>query len=378
MNSHMVLGILAEPSGEHRVSMAPVSVEAAKKLGFERVLIASDAGGGAHFSDALYREKGAEPVSAGDLLQQADVLIGIHPLSAAQIASLPGKKVLIHQIGLGASRETAEAAAAGGHTLMAIDLIPRTTRAQAMDVLSSMATVAGYEAVLLAATRLDRFFPMFMSAAGTIPPSRILVLGAGVAGLQAIATARKLGGVVEAFDVRRAAKEEAQSLGAKFIEVEGAADDSGAGGYAVEQSEEFLAKQRQLVHDHAVKSDVVITTAQIPGKKAPELLEKRTVDAMRPGSVIVDMAASTGGNCSYTVNNDTIVHKGITIIGDSNLAARMPADASTMYGRNLLAYLKLFFVTGNWSIPMEDDIVAASCVTHEGQWYSERFKQLYL
>jgi len=358
--------------------MAPVSVEAAIKLGFEKVLIQKGAGSAAHFSDEAYQQKGGVIAERTQVLEQADVLIGIHPLDAATLSGLPAQKIIIHQIGLGEAREAGEAARSRKLTLMGIDLIPRTTRAQAMDVLSSMATVAGYEAVLLASTHLDRFFPMFTSAAGTIPPSKVLVLGAGVAGLQAIATARKLGAVVEAFDVRKAAREEAQSLGAKFIEVEGAADDRSAGGYAVEQTEEYQRKQKELIHTHAMKSDVIICTAQIPGKRAPELIEKRTVDAMRSGSVIVDLAASTGGNCGYTVNDQTITQNGVCIIGDSNLASRMPADASTMYGRNLISYLKLFFADGQWQFPMEDDIVAASCITRDGEWYSERYKQLYL
>lgn len=374
----MVLGILAEPAGEQRVSMAPVSVDAALKLGFEKVLIEKGAGEKAHFSDGLYEEKGGQIASREEVISNAEVIIGIHPMDADTILNISDKKTIIHQIGMGDAKASGEAAKEKGHTLMGIDLIPRTTRAQAMDVLSSMATVAGYEAVLLASTHLDRFFPMFMSAAGTIPPSKVLVLGAGVAGLQAIATARKLGAVVEAFDVRTAAKEEAESLGAKFIEVEGAADDAAAGGYAVEQSEEYQRKQKQMVHEHAIKSDVIISTAQIPGRKAPELIEKRTVEEMRPGSVIVDLAASTGGNCHYTVNDQVIDQNGVCIIGDSNLASRMPADASTMYGRNLISYLKLFFADGQWTFPLEDDIVAASCITHDGKWLSERYKQLYL
>ena len=195
-------------------------------------------------------------------------------------------------------------------TSFSLDTIPRTTRAQAMDILSSMATVAGYKAVLDAALHLPKFFPMFMSAAGTIKPARVLILGAGVAGLQAIATARKLGAVVEVFDVRAAVKEEVQSLGGKFIEVEGAKDDKAAGGYAVEQTEEFKQKQRQLIHDHAVKANVIITTAQIPGRKAPLLVTRETVEGMLPGSVIIDLAASTGGNCEVTENGKTIERNG--------------------------------------------------------------------
>lgn len=374
----MVLGILAEPAGERRVSVAPVSIEPLLKLGVESILVEENAGKWAHFTDELYGEKGAKTASAEEILKGADVIIRIHPFSETEWKALTTPKVVLHQVGMGDATRTGQLAQAGGHTLLGIDLIPRTTRAQAMDVLSSMATVAGYEAVLLSATHFNRFFPMFMSAAGTIPPAKVLVLGAGVAGLQAIATAKKLGAVVEAFDVRTAAREEAESIGAKFIEVAGAAEEREAGGYAIEQTEDYLRKQKQLIYDHAVKSDIIICTAQIPGRPAPVLIPENTLDAMRPGSVLVDLAASTGGNCAATNNDETIDYKGITIIGDSNLAARMPADASVMYGRNLTAYMKLFFADGQWQFPLEDDIVAASCVTHEGEFISERFKQLYL
>ena len=240
-----------------------------------------------------------------------------------------------------------------------------------------MATVAGYKAVLLAATTLPKFFPMFMTAAGTITPAKIVILGAGVAGLQAIATAKRLGAVVEASDVRTAAKEEVLSLGAKFIEVEGATEDKGAGGYAVEQSEEFKKRQQQKVQEHAAKADVVICTAQIPGRKAPILLQKETVMQMKPGSVIVDLAASTGGNCELTENGKTINVNGVTIIGDSNLQASMPFDASKMFGKNILNYIKLLIdKEGNINLNFEDDLVTGTCIAHNGEIKNERVKSV--
>ena len=246
-----------------------------------------------------------------------------------------------------------------------------------MDVLSSMATVAGYKAVLLAASHSPRFFPMFMTAAGSIIPSKVLVLGAGVAGLQAIATARRLGAVVEAFDVRTAAEEEVKSLGAKFVKVEGATDDKSAGGYAVEQSEEYKAKQQALIQEHAAKANIIICTAQIPGRKAPVLITKETVSNMAEGSVIVDLAASTGGNCELTDNDKISQKHGVTIIGDSKLASSMPLDASKMYGKNMINFLKLLIdAEGNLNLNWEDDILANTCVTHAGEVMSSRVKNI--
>ncbi|RME08478.1 MAG: NAD(P) transhydrogenase subunit alpha, partial [Bacteroidetes bacterium] len=262
-----------------------------------------------------------------------------------------------------------------GVEAFSLDLLPRTTRAQAMDVLSSMATVAGYKAVLLAANHLPRFFPMFMTAAGTIKPAKVLIIGAGVAGLQAIATARRLGAQVEAFDVRTAAKEEVLSLGAKFVEVEGAVESEAAGGYAVEQTEEYKKKQAEAVHQHSMNADVIICTAQIPGRKAPLIIHKATVEGMQPGSVIIDLAASTGGNCEVTENDKIIQHKGVTVIGDSNLPSTMPRDASSMFSKNVLNFLKLMVKEGKVDLNFEDDIIAATCISHEGEVISERLKQ---
>jgi H+-translocating NAD(P) transhydrogenase subunit alpha len=246
-----------------------------------------------------------------------------------------------------------------------------------MDVLSSQANIAGYKAVLTAATLYSRYFPMFMTAAGSIAPAKMLILGAGVAGLQAIATAKRLGAVVEVFDTRPAVKEEVMSLGAKFVEVEGAADASKAGGYAVEQTEEFLQKQKAKIAESIAKADIVISTAQIPGKKAPILVTTDMIKAMRAGSVIIDLAAATGGNTEQTKNNETIVFHGVTIVGNSALAASMPADASKLYGKNVLNFLQLIIdkeskLNLNW----EDDLVKGACITHEGKITNERVASL--
>jgi NAD(P) transhydrogenase subunit alpha len=246
-----------------------------------------------------------------------------------------------------------------------------------MDVLSSQANIAGYKSVLVAADIYSRYFPMFMTAAGTIAPAKVLVLGAGVAGLQAVATARRLGAVVEVFDTRPAVKEEVISLGAKFIEVEGAADASKAGGYAVEQTEDFMKRQKQKIAESIMKSDVVITTAQIPGKPAPLLVTAEMVETMRPGSVIVDLAASTGGNCELSKNKETVMHNGVAIVGNSNLAAGMPSDASKLYGKNVLNFLQLITdKDGNLNLNWDDDLVKGCCITHNGEVMHERVKSL--
>jgi NAD(P) transhydrogenase subunit alpha len=248
-----------------------------------------------------------------------------------------------------------------------------------MDVLSSMATVAGYKAVLEAARLLPRFFPMFMTAAGTIKPAKVLILGAGVAGLQAVATSRKLGAVVEVFDVRAAVKEEVIGLGARFVEVEGAVDDKSAGGYAVEQTQEFHQKQKQTIHEHAIKSDVIICTAQIPGKRAPLLISAGTVDLMNPGSVIIDLATSTGGNCELAKNGETIEVKGIRIVGNSGLAAEMPTDASRMFGKNVFNFIRLMFNNKNeFFLNWEDDLIRGTCVTRDGEIVHERVKTMII
>ena len=372
----MTLGILKESDGEQRVAITPDAIPGLMKLGFQQVLVERGAGESAFFSDESYEKQGAQIAAAAAVLKQSRILATIHPLRKDALSQLSGGPIVIGQMNPFSQHDVVESLLQSGVTAFSLDLAPRTTRAQALDVLSSMATVAGYKAVLTAANHLPTFFPMFMTAAGTIKPAKVLILGAGVAGLQAIATARRLGAVVEAFDVRSAAKEEVLSLGAKFVEVEGAIDDKTAGGYAVEQTEEFKQRQAQLIHDHAVASDVVICTAQIPGRKAPLLLRKDTDGAMKSGAVVVDLAASTGGNCEVTENGKTIRHQGVTVVGDSNLPASIPKDASVMYGKNVFNFLKLIMIKGELSLNFEDDIVAATCIAHKGEIISQRLKQV--
>jgi NAD(P) transhydrogenase subunit alpha len=370
----MVLGILKESNDERRVAMLPESVAALVKMNVS-VIVEKDAGLSAFASDADYLVAGAKLDSKSNVISQSDVLVKINPPTTEEKGMLTEGKVFLAVLNPFFNADLIKELAAKNITSFSLDVIPRTTRAQAMDILSSMATVAGYKAVLTAANNLPKFFPMFMTAAGTITPAKVLILGAGVAGLQAIATSRKLGAVVEVFDVRAAVKEEVTGIGGKFIEVEGASDDKSAGGYAVEQSEEFKQRQAQAIHDHAIKSDVVICTAQIPGKKAPLLLRKATVEAMKPGSVIIDIAASTGGNCEVTKNNETIVHNGVTVIGNSFLAVDMPSDASKMFGKNVINFLKLIITKeGNLNLNWNDDIVKGTAVTHNKEIVHERVK----
>ncbi len=370
----MIIGIIKEPDFENRVSLLPEGVRDLKKLKVE-VVVEKDAGIRAFAADALYEKEGAKILARDKVLADADVLLMINTPVKDVVASKKAGQVILSVVNPFFNKDVVSELQKNGQTVFSLDLVPRTTRAQSMDILSSMATIAGYKAVLESATLLPHFFPMFMTAAGTIRPAKMLILGAGVAGLQAIATSRKLGAVVEVFDVRSAVKEEVASLGGKFIEVEGAREEKSAGGYAVEQSEDFKNKQKQLIHDHAVKSSVVICTAQIPGRKAPLLVEKATVEAMKPGSVIIDLAASTGGNCAVTENGKTVVHKGVTVVGKSDYPSEMPSDSSKMFGTNLLNFLKLIIDgEGNLNLNFEDDIVKNTCMTHDKQLFNERVK----
>ncbi len=371
----MTIGLLKEPAGENRVALLPESVKALIALKVD-ILVESGAGESAFADNAQYEAIGAKIGERTQVLS-CNMILGINPPTEAETNQLDAGKVLLSVFQPLSNKAYVEQLMAKNISSFSLDNIPRTTRAQAMDVLSSMATAAGYKAVLKAATEAPRFFPMFMTAAGSIIPSKVMVLGAGVAGLQAIATARRLGAVVEAFDVRAAAEEEVLSLGAKFIKVEGAKDEASAGGYAVEQSDEYKAKQRALVQEHAAKSNIIITTAQIPGRTAPILITEETVKKMQPGSVIVDLAAASGGNCEGTVNNQTVVKHGVTIIGDSNLASTLPMDASKMFGKNVINFSKLIIDDeGELNLNFEDDIVANTCVTHEGQVMSPRVKNI--
>jgi NAD(P) transhydrogenase subunit alpha len=370
----MKVGLLKETENDARVALLPGNIQDLADMNVA-FMVEHEAGKRAFIDDSDYEKAGAEMAGHEEVLKGSDILIRINPLKEEEMSGVAKGKVLVSEFDPFRNKKLMDSLASQGLTTFSIDTIPRTTKAQAMDVLSSMATIAGYKAVIHAAMQLPEFFPMFMSAAGTIKPAKVLILGAGVAGLQAIATARRLGGVTEAFDVRSAAKEEVESLGAKFIEVEGAREEAEAKGYAVEQTEEFQQKQRQLIHDHALKSDVVITTAQIPGKEAPLLLRKETVEQMKPGSVIVDLAASSGGNCELTENGKIISKHGVSIIGKSDYPSDMPIDASRMYGNNLTNFLKLFFnEEGEFNPDWDDEIIKETCLTHQGEIVHEKLK----
>jgi NAD(P) transhydrogenase subunit alpha len=369
----MIIGVLKEHSPETRVSLLPEHVVLLQKKN-AIVWIEQEAGKAAFALDESYKTAGAEIKDRSAILSAADVILSINPIAVSELSESKNKILLgLFQV-LSNGQQLADLSAAG-HTVFSIEMLPRTTRAQSMDVLSSQANIAGYKAVLTAANALPHYFPMFMTAAGSIPPVKLLVLGAGVAGLQAIATARRLGAVVEVFDTRPAVKEEVMSLGAKFVEVEGAADASQAGGYAVAQSKEFLAKQKAKIAERVAKSDVIITTAQIPGRKAPILITDEMMQNMKTGSVIVDLAASTGGNTSHTANDATITYEGVTIIGNSNLPATMPSDASKLYGKNICNFLALIIKDdGSLHLNFEDDLVKETCVAHNGTITNERVK----
>ncbi|GBL35192.1 NAD(P) transhydrogenase subunit alpha part 1 [Filimonas sp.] len=369
----MTIGILKEPAGENRVSVLPEMAAQFIKLN-TAVIVESGAGDSAFASDDDYKKAGASVHTRNEVMSQADILLSITQPAETDFKS---KAIILGVYQPLFNFQLMKQWAAKGYTTFSMDTIPRTTRAQSMDVLSSQANIAGYKAVLLAATTYSRYFPMFMTAAGSITPAKMLILGAGVAGLQAIATAKRLGAVVEVFDTRPAVKEEVMSLGAKFVEVEGAADASKAGGYAVEQSEEFLQKQKQKIAESAAKADIIITTAQIPGKKAPILITKEMIANMRSGSIIIDLASVTGGNTDHTKNNETVVVNNVTIIGNSNLASMQASDASKMYGKNIFNFLKLIIdKDGNINLNFEDDLVKGTCITHDGQIVNERTAQL--
>ncbi len=372
----MTIGVLKEQEREKRVSLLPEHIMVLKKLGAE-VLVESSAGVNAFASDDLYIQSGAEITDRNTLLHRSQVITCVSVPSTDLIPYLENKHILVGTFNPVFQRSFIENMTQKGATVFSLDFVPRITRAQSMDVLSSMATIAGYKAVLEAARFLPRFFPMFMSAAGTIKPAKVLILGAGVAGLQAIAIARKLGAIVEVFDVRSAVKEEVKSLGGKFIEVEGAREDTSAGGYAIEQTEEYMQKQRKLIHDHASNADVVICTAQVFGRKAPILLTRATIENMRPGSVVIDLAASTGGNCELTQDGQYMWHDKVLIIGKSDFPSEMPYDASKMYGNNLINFLKLIITKeGQIQIPYNDDIIKSTCIIKEGSIINEHYLNL--
>jgi H+-translocating NAD(P) transhydrogenase subunit alpha len=305
-----------------------------------QVVVEKGAGEEALYTDLQYEEAGVKISSRDEVLSTSELLVTVSGIEKGDLQKASDGTILIGKFNPLVNKEFAELLSNSKLKVFSLDMLPRSSIAQSMDVLSSLGSLAGYKSVITAADRYFGYFPMMTTAAGTIPPARVLILGAGVAGLQAIATARRLGSEVSAFDVRKAVKEEVESLGARFVEVEGSTDDQSAGGYAVQQSEEYLAKQKSLIHEKSIKSDVIISTANIPGKKAPLLIEARTVHEMQPGSIIVDLAAESGGNCELTANNKEIKVNGVTIVGNSRLHTLLPKKASLLYANNMLNFIK--------------------------------------
>jgi H+-translocating NAD(P) transhydrogenase subunit alpha len=359
--------------GEARVALVPESVRKLVALK-AAVFIESGAGLQAGLSDADYEAAGAEvSTNRAQLLTSADVLAVVNRPSPEDIQNLKPGAVVLGFLRPLDEPAALEAIVTQKLTAFAMELIPRITRAQAMDALSSMATVVGYKAVVMAAEHIPRMFPMLMTAAGTVPPARVLVLGAGVAGLQAIATARRLGAVVEAYDVRKAAGEQVRSLGAQFLEVDlGGIQTEDAGGYAVELTEEAMKRGRDLISKHAQTADVIITTAQVPGRRAPLLLTEEAVAGMKRGAVVVDLAGATGGNCAVSHPGETVEREGRFIMSPLNLAATVPVHASQLYSRNVTSFLSLLIKDGELQIDMADDVVGPSCVAHQGAFVNER------
>jgi NAD(P) transhydrogenase subunit alpha len=377
----MRIGIPKETvPGETRVALVPAAVPPLVKSGLE-VVVESGAGVAAGFPDEMYRAQGATLASREDVFRTANIILQVRAVPAEASLLRSGQTVIGFADPLGAPQPIRDLAPAGVN-LFSMELMPRITRAQSMDALSSMATIAGYKGVLLAATTLPRMFPMLMTAAGTISPARVFIMGAGVAGLQAISTARRLGAKVEAYDVRPAVKEQVQSLGAKFVELPlESADAEDKGGYAKAQDESFYRRQREMMLKVVAASDVVITTALIPGKRAPILLTAEMVEAMAPGSVIVDLAAERGGNCELTRPDEVVTHKGVTILGPSNPAALVPYHASQMYSKNITTFLAHLLGKDGAKQPAfplnaDDEITRETLLTRGGQVVHARVKDL--
>jgi len=362
-------------AGERRVALVPDTAAKLISAGLQ-VSIQSGAGLSAYLTDQAYEAAAVSVVAgAAELLKDADAVLKVQPPDVDEVKLLNRGAVLISFLQPATQAGIVRALAAQYVTAFSLELVPRISRAQSMDALSSQASASGYKAVLMAAGRLGKFFPMMMTAAGTVAPARVLVMGAGVAGLQAIATARRLGAVVSAYDVRPAVKEEVQSLGATFIELPLEAQE-GEGGYAREQSEDFLRKQRELIGEHIAKSDVVITTAAVPGRRAPLLVTADMVRGMRPGSVIVDLAAESGGNVELTQAGEDVDVDGVMIMGTRNVPSTMPLHTSQLYARNVANLLLHLVKDGAINLDFEDEITKGSCVTHGGEIVSERAKQL--
>jgi len=384
MTQSLILGVLREADpDERRVAIVPAAIPGLKKTDAE-VLIQANAGQSAGFTDEQYVAKGATIVAnRAEIFARADVILQVRSLGAcseysdADIALLRKNQVLIAGCEPLWSPESISKAAATGATVFSLELVPRITRAQSMDILSSMATIAGYRAVLLAAIESPRMFPMMMTAAGTLKPARVLVIGAGVAGLQAIASAKRMGAVVFGYDIRPAVKEQVESLGGKFVVLDVKADNTeSAGGYAKQMSNEFYRQQRDALKKVIADCDVVITTAAIPGKKAPVLVTREMVEAMAPGSVVVDIAAERGGNCEVTVAGETVEINGVKVLGPVNLASSIPIHSSEMFSKNITTFLMPIIRTGSLSIDMKDEIIRETLVTQNGEVVNDRVREL--
>ena len=364
----MILAVPKEITpGEKRVSISPDTASKLIKLGFE-VQVEKEAGKSAGFNDEAYTSAGAKIADkAKSLYSSADLILKVQKPSNEELKDIKKGSIVISFIFPLSNHDTVKAAKDKGINILAMDAIPRITRAQSMDALSSQANLAGYKSVLMCANELGKIFPLMMTAAGTIAPAKVVIMGAGVAGLQALGTAKRLGAVVEVSDIRPAVKEEVQSLGGKFIEVEGAEDMQDEGGYAKEASAEFLQKQKDLLFKHITEADVVITTALVPGKKAPVLVTKQMVENMKPGAVILDMAVEFGGNCELSELNKTVEKNGVKIIGEPNIPSLIAKDASEVYSKNLLNLLKLITTDGGLNLDMEDDIVKAIYIVKDGE-----------
>ncbi len=366
----MVVGIVRERmAGENRVASTPETVGKLKAKGFA-VLVEKGAGSAANFSDAEYLDAGAELAeTAEDVLDRSDIVVKIQPPSSDEVKRFKSGAVLIAAMRPFNEKETIENLAERGVSVFALEMVPRITRAQSMDILSSQANLAGYKAVLLAANTYQGLLPMFMTAAGTVRPAKVLVIGAGVAGLQAIATAKRLGAVVSSFDIRSAVKEQVKSLGAKFVEIDlGIGDAETSGGYARELNDEERARQVELLGEHIKKMDIVITTAAVPGRPSPRLISAATVAGMKPGSVIVDLAAEGGGNCELTEKDETVLRHGVTLIGTVNLPSLLAGEASNLFSRNVVNFLfNMLDKEGHFAIDRADEIVAGSLVAHDGR-----------
>jgi len=379
----MIVGVARESfPGESRVALVPALLSGLIQAGLD-ILVETGAGESAGFLDAEYLQKGARIASSRDEVFGADVMLQVRAAGGNPQAGrddlerIRAGQVLIGMCDPLGEPGLAQEVARRGATLFSLELLPRITRAQSMDVLSSMATVAGYRAVLLAATALPKVFPMLMTAAGTLTPARVLIVGAGVAGLQAIATARRLGAVVSAYDVRPAVKEQVESLGAKFVEIElhsGEAEDTG--GYAREMDDEFYRRQREMMARVVAESDVVITTAAVPGKKAPVLITAEMVAGMRPGAVIVDLAAERGGNCELTQPGSTVGHQGVRILGPLNLPGEVPQHASQMYAKNISTFLLHLVKEGQLKLDLDDEIIRETLVARDGKVVHPRVGEL--